>query len=142
MIARIHRKIETDLYRRGYTHPEVRRLAVNQVWILIVSCAAGLPAGLVLPWAWAFAAGVVIISLNFLSLARFAQGLVHTRNGAVMAQLFRFYGRLLLTGGVLYALIVWANVSTVALLAGLSTVVANAVFWGATQCIGQKAKEA
>ena len=44
-----------------------------------------------------------------------------------------FYGRLALTAVAIAGLIVWARASVYGLLAGLSTVLANAALWGVLQ---------
>ncbi len=123
--------LDGALYRRGYVHPDVRALVRNQV-VLATGCAL-----LCIPflasgaWAWSFPAGALLITLNFMSLARFGQqvtGLGKTE--AVLSVLFRFYLRLGLTGAVLYVLIVFAHAQVFALLAGLSTLVVNLLFRG------------
>ena len=93
------------------------------------------------PWALALAAGTVLITFNFWSLAKFGQHLAYMRKGAVVSLLIRFYGRLILSGLALYGLIVFGECSIYALLAGLSTVVVNAIFWGVAG-LRQKVKEA
>jgi hypothetical protein len=141
-MRRLNDRVEKGLYRRGYVHPDVRQLVRNQIYIMAASLLIGGLLAPVVPAALHFAAGTVLVSLNFFSLARFAQGITRTQHGAVVALLARFYGRLILTGAVLFALIVWAHAPLVALLAGISTVVVNAVYWGITRHSGQNAKEA
>jgi predicted membrane channel-forming protein YqfA (hemolysin III family) len=90
-----------------------------------------------------FFAGAAIITLNFYALARVAPGLAQLAKGAVAPLLFQFYGRLILTGVLLYLLIAWLHVSVIALLAGLSTVIVNALLWATLfYIIGRKGKEA
>lgn len=139
MLTGISRRIESALYRRGFRHQEVRRLVTMQI-----SLAAGLSLLLAATgmWGLAFAAGALIVTVNFYHLARFAQIAVYERYGAVGAQLMRFYLRLGLTGVALYGLIVWLQVPLSGLLAGLTTVVATALAFGATRLAGQKVKEA
>lgn len=142
VLARIPERIDRALLRRGFSQLEVRRLVRAQIVLsgaLVLAClvAAGLSA-----WGLAFAAGAVLATVNFYSLARFVQHLVNQPRGAVMALLLRFYGRLILTGAALYGLIVWLNAPAWALLAGLSTVVVTAVYWGASRLHGHNVKEA
>ncbi len=87
-------------------------------------------------------AGAALATLNFLALARIIQELVYLRRGAVSVQLFSFYGRLILTAGVLFVLIAYAGSSVTALLVGLSTVLINILLWGLSQLLGKKSKEA
>lgn len=146
MIGRLNDKLEKALYRRGYQHADVRRLVRYQVLILMISCGLAAPVALWSPKALHFAAGVILISLNFFSLAKFGQHIAQVKKGAVLALLFRFYVRLLLTGLALFGLIVWAGADIFALLAGLSTVVLSALVFGihlaASRATGKTAKEA
>ncbi len=141
-LAGIPERIDRALLRRGFSQMEVRRLVRVQIvlsGVLALACivAAGLSA-----WGLAFAAGAALATVNFYSLARFVQHIVNQPRGAVMALLLRFYGRLILTGAALYGLIVWLNAPAWALLAGLSTVVVTAVYWGASRLHGHNVKEA
>ncbi|MFK4764040.1 ATP synthase subunit I [Desulfobaculum sp. SPO524] len=141
-LAMIHENVEARLYRMGYTLRDVRILVRNQLYLATGSVVIAACLGWMYPWLFDFAAGAVLITLNFSSLTQFVQHLVHKRDGAVARLLFRFYGRLFLTGLALFALIVWGNAVVAALLAGLSTVVVTILIWGAAQVIGKNAKEA
>jgi hypothetical protein len=140
----IHHKTEAGLFRRGFKVPEVRKIVRNQIYLLGVTLIVAAAFGWIEPIFFHFAAGVILITYNFYSLAKFVQQIVFFSSSrrAVVELLIRFYGRLLLTGAVLFALIVWAGVSVPALLAGLSTVIMTILFWGASQMLGHKAKEA
>jgi hypothetical protein len=131
-------KIEQYLYRKGFHVPEVRTLASQQIVLLIYSILA-LSFGRL---GADYFSGVVLGTVNFLALARIIQELVYLRKGAVPVQLFSFYGRLILTAGVLFVLIVYAGSSVSALLIGLSTVLINILLWGISQRLGKKSKEA
>lgn len=93
-------------------------------------------------WGLAFSAGALLATVNFYSLARFVQHLVRETRGAVAALLVRFYGRLILTGATLYGLIALLEMPVWPLLAGLSTVLVSALYWGATRLHGHNVKEA
>ncbi|WP_027179744.1 ATP synthase subunit I [Maridesulfovibrio bastinii] len=143
-----NQKIESFLRRRGFTHPDIRCLVRNQLYLALGACVFAVMAtgsaqwtNILTPWAMAFAAGTLLISINFWSLAKFGQHLVYMRKGAVTSLLIRFYLRLILTGVALYGLIAYCNLPIVAILAGLSTVVVNAIFWGVAG-LRQKVKEA
>ncbi|NJB68154.1 small-conductance mechanosensitive channel [Desulfobaculum xiamenense] len=138
----INETVEARLYRMGYTLRDVRILVRNQLYLAAASCIAAAGLGWMMPWLFDFAAGALLITFNFSSLARFAQHLVHKREGAISRLLLGFYGRLLLTGLALLALIAWGNAVVGALLAGLSTAVVTILIWGAAQVIGKNAKEA
>lgn len=146
MIGRLNDKLEKVLYQRGYRHADVRRLVRYQALILVLGCVLAAPAALWTPRALHFAAGLILISLNFFSLAKFGQHIAQVQKGAVLALLVRFYVRLLLTGLALFGLIVWAGADVFALLAGLSTVVLSALVFGihlaASRATGKTAKEA
>ena len=77
-----------------------------------------------------------------LALALVIQEVVFLRSGAVLVQMLSFYGRLVVTALVLYALIVYKGSSIVALLVGFSTVLGNILLWGLAQFLGKKSKEA
>lgn len=138
MLKTLHARIERQLYQRGFHVPDVRKLASQQVMIFFLSALAlffGRPG-------MDYFAGVVLATLNFLALARVIQELVYLRKGAITVQLFSFYGRLILTAVVLFALIVYARSSVPALVVGLSTVLINILLWGISQFMGKKSKEA
>lgn len=132
------------MFRRGFKIPEVRRIVRNQLYILCVSLIVAAALGWVAPVFFHFAAGVLLITFNFYTLAKCIQQIVYFTSSrrAIFELLVRFYGKLLLTGAALFALIVWGGVSVPALLAGLSTVIMTILFWGASQMLGHKAKEA
>jgi hypothetical protein len=121
---------------------EVRRLVRTQFMLAGLFVLAALIAARLSIWGLAFAAGALLASVNLYSLAKFVQHIVRMQKGAVAALLIRFYGRLILTGAALYGLIVWLEVPVWALLAGLSTVLVTALYWGATRLHGHNVKEA
>jgi hypothetical protein len=121
--------IDALLYRRGFAVVEARTLMRNQLILAAVSSLLACGATGLGTWGWSFAAGALIISVNFWWLAKAAQELVKVKQGAVFTLLTLFYGRLLLTAVAIAGLVAWAGASVFGLLAGLSTVVANAVVW-------------
>jgi hypothetical protein len=120
-------RIESWLRRRGYVNPGVRGLVKSQLYVATLCSAAALV--LFRPWGPAFAAGALLATVNFFFLAKVIQEIVHVQRGAVAALLFGFYLRLILTGVALFLLIAWGEVSAVALLAGLTTVVVAIFVW-------------
>lgn len=126
-------KIDAVLYRRGFALADARKLMRNQ--ILLAACGSALIclATGFSSWGLSFAAGALIITLNFWWLSKAAQELVKVKNGAVFTLLTLFYGRLVLTGVAIAALVAWLGASVFGLLAGLSTVVINATVWGVLQ---------
>ncbi len=141
---RLNHRVDAGLYHRGFTVSEVRAMVRGQLLLsLYASCAA--PMFLLTGW-WPldFIAGAALASFNFYYLAKFVQQVLYFKytRGLLFGLLFRSYGRLLLTGVALCVLIGWLNSSIVALVAGLSTVVATVLVWGAARVLGQKVKEA
>lgn len=121
------------LYRCGFAVTDARRLMRNQMLL-----SAGLSAVACLVTGFAnfglsFAAGALIISLNFWWLVKAAQELVQVKQGAMFTLLTLFYGRLALTAVAIAGLVAWAGASVSGLLAGLSTVLLNAAVWGVLQ---------
>ncbi|MFW6324920.1 MAG: ATP synthase subunit I [Desulfovibrionales bacterium] len=128
-LENLDHRVEAGLYRRGFTNQDVRSLIKIQLY-LATTGSAGVLLAMPLLWGGAFFAGALLATLNFYSLARIVQQLVFVQKGAVVPLLVSFYARLILTGAALYALIVWAGVPVVALLAGLTTVVVTILIWG------------
>ena len=126
-------KIDALLYRRGFAVADARRLMRNQ--ILLAACSSLLACAVTGfgNWGLSFAAGTLIISVNFWWLTKAAQELVRVKHGAVFTLLTLFYGRLLLTAVAIAGLVAWLGASVFGLLAGLSTVVVNATVWGILQ---------
>ncbi|MGM0645757.1 MAG: ATP synthase subunit I [Thermodesulfobacteriota bacterium] len=112
-------------------------LVRNQIYVAGASCLFVLVIAQGQRWALDFLAGAILITANFYFLARFLTELVHMRKGAVTALLTGFYIRLAILAIVLFVLIVIAKASVPALLAGLSTAVANIFLWGAGKMVGR-----
>lgn len=132
--------IEQYLYNHGFRASGVREITRNQLYVTGAFVILSL---LLLPFTFLplhAAFGAVIITFNFIALAKFAQHIVSFQydRRLLFKMLFRFYGRLLLTGIVLFILLAWMKVSVVALLIGLSTVPAVIVVWGGTRIVEQK----
>ncbi len=138
MLQRIQKTIERWLYARGFHVPEVRKMALYQICILLGS----LPALMLGDTGLDFIAGVVLGSMNFLAMGKVIQEVVYLQKGAVAVQLFSFYGRLVLTALALYLLIVVKGASVPWVLLGVSTVLINILLWGMSQFLGKTSKEA
>ncbi|MBU4526209.1 MAG: ATP synthase subunit I [Desulfomicrobium sp.] len=134
----MRKKIERFLYARGFHVPEVRKMALHQVYFL---CGA-LPAVAFGRGGVDLVTGVLLGTLNFLALGKLIQELVYLQKSAVIVQIFSFYGRLLLTALAFYVLIVHMGSSGVWLLLGFSTVLINILLWGMSQFLGKTSKEA
>ncbi len=143
MMRNLRDRLDRLLWRRGYVHPEVRQLVRNQLVLTAALLAVCLPFAGVSAAAWSLAAGTVLITANFCSLAKFGQRITGytDKREAVLAVLARFYLRLAITGGALFACIVWLGAKPLPLLAGISTVVVNFLVWGALRHGGSKAHQ-
>ncbi|UJX43135.1 ATP synthase subunit I [Desulfovibrio sp. JY] len=143
MLKNLRDRLDRWLLRRGYVHPEVRELVRNQIVLTALVLLVCLPLSGVSVAAWSLAAGTVIISLNFCSLARFGQRITGYGNKreAVLAVLARFYLRLAISGAALFACIVWFGAMPLPLLAGITTVVVNFLVWGAWRYAGSRTRQ-
>jgi hypothetical protein len=138
MLRTIDHKIEGWLYQRGYLNPDVRRLVCNQSYILVGSSGLALVLGQGQGWGIDFTLGAILVTLNFFFLAHFAADIFQRRTRPLLALLLGFYLRLALLAIALFVLIVLAQASVPALLFGLSTVVVNVLFWGATKVLASR----
>lgn len=134
----MRRKIERRLYDWGFHVPEVRGLALRQIYMLM----ATVPCALMGKTGLDIAVGVLLGAMNFLALGKIVQELIFMQKGAVLIQLFSFYGRLVLTALAFYLLIAFTGASAIMLLLGMSTVVLNILLWGMAQFLGKTSKEA
>ena len=140
MMRNLRDWLDRWLLRRGYVHPEVRQLVRIQFVLTALVLAATLPLAGLSTAAWSLAAGTVIITANFCSLARFGQRITGYENKreAIFLVLARFYLRLAVSGAALFACIVWFGAQPLPLLAGISTVVVNFLVWGAWRHAGSR----
>jgi len=140
-VGRMNHRTEAFLRRNGFYLEDVRNLVRNQIYMFILGCALVAFSGFS-EWALAFGAGCTVSTINFWLLAKGLQSVVHNPDGAIAVSLIRFYGRLVLSGLALFGLIIWASLPLAALIAGLSTVIVNILFWGVFRFHRQKVKEA
>jgi len=133
MFERLVQRIDAMLFRRGFVVTDARRLMRNQMLLAAGGSAVACLATGFANWGLSFAAGALIISINFWWLSKAAQELVQVKQGATFTLLTLFYGRLVLTAAAIAGLVAWAGASVFGLLAGLSTVVLNAALWGVLQ---------
>jgi len=109
---------------------DIRNLMRSQLYFSLGLAIAFLGITFCSAWSVAFAAGAVLITLNFWALARIVQHLMYVRKGAVFTLLAIFYGKLIISGLGLYLVLVVWQLPVWGLVAGLSTVVVNATAWG------------
>ncbi|OIO00994.1 MAG: hypothetical protein AUJ49_08735 [Desulfovibrionaceae bacterium CG1_02_65_16] len=133
MLKTLVQRIDALLFRRGFALADARKLMRNQILLSSGCTAAAILATGFSNWGFSFAAGALIIGFNFWWLSKAAQELVRVKHGAMFTLLTLFYGRLALTAVAIAGLVGWAGASVYGLLAGLSTVLANAVLWSVLQ---------
>ncbi len=127
MLKSLARKTDEWLWHKGFRAAEIRLLLRCQILVSGASLLAGVACAPLWDWGLWFGVGAALSTFNFYALAKFVQGIVFMP---------------LLTGLVLFGLIVWLKVSVSALLAGLSTCVLSIAAWGIARGAGQKVKEA
>lgn len=144
MLRNSVQRIDEALWKRGFRAREIRVILRNQLLITALSLLAGFGIGWYSNWMLWFGVGAVLGTFNFYAVAKFVQQVVFRpySSATMYGMLFRFYGRLGLTGLILFGLIVWLRVPVSALVAGLTTVVAAIAVWALTRLAGQNVKEA
>jgi hypothetical protein len=136
--------VERRLALSGFVSPALRGI----LSALVITAGAACAVGAVL-FAWnpapaAFGAGAAISVFNFLYSARFVQTHIcgHFTVALHLRLFFSFCSRLILTGVVLYLLLVPCGLPAVPLLMGLGSTVAGIVVWGLLKMSGKSFKEA
>ncbi len=144
MLEAMDHSIDKALYTRGFTSGNVRRVMRLQILLSGAAVLFAVLMGWFYFWAVAFAISAALVTFNFYGLARFVQqmGYPHYTRALLISMLIRVYGRLFLTGVVLVLLIVVFHASVVAVLAGVTTILATIFVWGGAQLVEQKVKEA
>ena len=140
----INTRLESRLYARGFRRPELRQMVLSQFWMSAGITLLGI---LLLPlssWLAFAAVGSILAGVNFYHLAKSMQDMVTMRftSALLMAVLFRFLGRLLMSGLVLYICITLVNAPVVALLVGLTAAVGSIFVWGCAHILEHNGKEA
>ena len=144
LLASTRQKIESRLYRLGFSAPNVRHLLCTH----IMMCAAALTAGVAFfeltLWPLAFAAGAILAAFSLWHIARFAQANIHHQYSAQLGLklFFSFTARFLLIGAALFALIVLLRLPIIPLVLGLTSTIAGIAAWGISRYSRKTAKEA
>lgn len=144
LIASLRHKVESRLYRMGFSSPIVRHLLATQILISACALAVG---GAFFPltlWPLTFGMGAAVACFSLWHIARFAQANIQRQYSPAMA-ISLFLGlnlRLALIAIVLFALIVWLRAPVTPLLVGLGTTVAGIVVWGISRLSRKTVKEA
>lgn len=144
MLRDLGERIEKRLYAKGFRLPQIRSILKVQILFSCASALVGvLTVGLTV-WPISFAVGVMLATYSFFSLAKFIQQVIlrtYTRQ-VLIGLLFRFYGRLMLTGLILFGLIIKLRVPSSALVAGLATCMATMLVGMLSHRAERKIKEA
>ena len=85
MFRTLVQKIDAMLYRRGFAVADARRLMRNQVLLAAGGSGVACLASGFTNWGFSFAAGALIISINFWWLSKAAQELVRVRDDIIPA---------------------------------------------------------
>lgn len=144
MLRGMGEKIEKRLYAKGFRLPEIRSILAVQILLSMASALVGVLTVWVTLWPISFAVGVMLATYSFFSLARFIQQVIlRTYSRSVLwGLLFRFYGRLALTGLILFGLIIELRVPSSALVAGFATCMATMLVGVFARRAERKIKEA
>lgn len=129
--------LERLLVKSGFNVPDVRIVVRNQVYVSLGTSLVIMLVTLFSRWSLAYLAGAVIALVNFWTLARVAQVLVHDRNKGPYLLFVIFMGKMTLSGLALWWLIGVERVPHWGLIAGLGTVVVNITATGLVQ-LGKK----
>lgn len=129
------------LVKLGFHHAEGRVLMRDQIVMALVTSLMALSVSGLGTWGVAYSCGALLITVNFWWMVRFAQGLLASQAGAVGGSFFRFVIRLGVTAVGLYLMIVEAGWPVWAVLAGMSTVMATILAWGALKWAGSKSSK-
>ena len=140
----LNEKIEKRLYFKGFRLPDIRSILRIQIQLCGIAIVTALCTVWFSVWPITFAIGAVIATLSFFSIAKFIQQIILQEydRGMLTGMLFRFYGRLLIVGVVVAALIVKAHVPMMALVAGLATSMVTMLIWMISRQNERKTKEA
>ena len=95
-------------------------------------------------WACSFLIGGLVVSLNFIVLARILPHLVVNKDAksSIFSLLVSFYSKLIFTGIILLITIVFLKMPIYPLVIGLSTIVMGTIFWIVKYIITTNHKEA
>jgi len=140
----LNEKIEKRLYFKGFRLPDIRSILRIQIQLCGIAIVTALCTVWFSVWPITFAIGAVIATLSFFSIAKFIQQIILQEYDRSMltGMLFRFYGRLLIVGVVVAALIVKVHVPMMALVAGLATSMVTMLIWMISRQNERKTKEA
>ena len=133
MLGKMNQRLERLLVWSGFKRPDVRVVVRNQIYVSLGSSLVIMLATLFSRWSLAYLAGAMLALVNFWTLARVVQELVHDRNKGPYLLFVIFMGKMTLSGLALWWLIGVERVPHWGLIAGLGTVVVNITATGLSQ---------
>lgn len=137
VLGRMNQGLERLLVWSGFERPDVRIVVRNQIYVSLGTSLVIMLVTFFSRWSFAYLAGAVLALINFWTLARVVQSLVHDRNKGPYLLFIIFMGKMTLSGLVLWWLIGVERVPHWGLIAGLGTVVVNITATGLIQ-MGKK----
>ncbi len=135
--GRMNQGLERLLVKSGFRQPDVRIVVRNQIYVSLGTSLVIMLVTLFSRWSFAYLAGALLALVNFWTLARVVQTLVHDRNKGPYLLFVIFMGKMALSGLALWWLIGVERVPHWGLIAGLGTVVVNITATGLSQ-LGKK----
>lgn len=144
MLSASGERIEKFLYRKGYRSPEIRVILRWQILLTIISILTGLIVSPFSLWGLWIAVGASLATYSFYSLAGFVQKalLEGFSRRTLSGLLVRFYGRLMLTGLILFGLLIWLRVPPAAIIVGFIVISGTVPVWLCIKRAGRNFKEA
>jgi hypothetical protein len=136
--------IERRLALSGFVSPALRGILSALILAAGAACSIGAVLSVLSPVPLAFGAGAAISVFNFLYSARFVQAHLsgHFTVALYLRLIVSFCVRLVLTGIVLYLLLVPCGLPAVPLLLGLGSTVVGIIVWSLSKISGKSFKEA
>lgn len=106
---KLRQKIERFLYKKGFTEAPLRSIILAQLALVFASLLLGLILLYFSTWPFCFFVGAALISFNFWGISRFViENLPGGYSRAFLrGQIFRFFGRIIVTGLVLGLALYW-----------------------------------
>ena len=142
-LGKIFFGVETLLYRRGFTNPDVRFLIAVQIICTTLLILLGAALFWHVQWLLWIGLGAALAVSNFYFLGKRLQTFFPGgfSRGKIIGMLLNFYFRLFITAIFLFVFIVWLKAPISALLIGLSLSAGSAIIFGLTKLHLLKSKE-
>jgi len=135
----INRKLEPLLVKSGFGHTDTRIILRNQIYVSLGTSLVIVLVTLFSRWSFAYAAGAMLALVNFWTLARVVQNVMHHPKGGPFTLFVIFMVKMTLSGLALYWLIGVEHVPHWGLISGIGTVPLNLTVTGLMQLGNKKA---